>query len=209
LDLNKRVGKRIKNQNFKFKLINSEDEKIIEQIENMEEWLRGQLKEKLKNNCMCMAVLDGNIVAGFNYVSIGEGFIPLLKLKIAIGENEAWSEQITISGEYRRMGLGNELRNQFYKELKKRGVRALYGHRQEFNVASKQSARKYTSEIIVRAEYTQILWDKRLKCIKTKVNGNTKSFDIPHSLENKKETTGQFHTTTDSLLFSTTIEELK
>ena len=132
----------------------------------MEEWLKETFRKKLQDNCLCMVVLDGETVAGFNYVAIGEAYIPLLKLRILTGPTEAWSEQITISSDYRRQGLGGLLRSHFYRELKALGITALYGHRQEFNVASKQSARKFTAGIMVRAEYRSILGFHRLICVK-------------------------------------------
>lgn len=119
------------------------------------------------NHSLCMVVMDGEKLVGFNYAAIGEAYIPLLKLKMVLEPTEAWSEQITISSDYRRQGLGSLLRIHFYQTLKAHGITALYGHRQEFNTASKQSARKFTAGIMVRVEYKRILWNHRLKCIKS------------------------------------------
>lgn len=166
LDLNKSVSQRAQNSKYIFRLIHHDEDNLIDQIEHMEEWLSGSLKNKLQHNCLCMVTLDGDKVIGFNYVAIGEGNIPLLKLKVITGPKEAWSEQITISSEYRKQGLASALRNTLYRELRARGIERLYGHRQEFNVGSKQSARRYTVRVMVRSEYKKILWIQRLKLMK-------------------------------------------
>ena len=167
LDLSKYDQRANQDSKYAFKLITPDEVGLIRQIEEMEEWLKGSFQEKLKRHCLCMVVLDGDEVIGFNYVAVGEAYIPLLNLRIITGPTEAWSEQITVSKDYRRQGLGSQLRSHFYQELKKRGITALYGHRQEFNVASRQSARKFTAGVMVRAEYRRILWMHRLTCTKS------------------------------------------
>jgi ribosomal protein S18 acetylase RimI-like enzyme len=165
LDLNKEIDDNTTTACV-FRLVAPDDRYLIDQIEEMEEWLKGSFRKKLQDNCLCMVVMDGERVIGFNYASIGQGDIPLLKLRILIGPTEAWSEQITISNAYRRQGLGSLLRRRFYHELRSNGITKLYGHRQEFNFASEQSSRKFTRDILVRAEYRRILGFHRLKLTK-------------------------------------------
>ena len=148
------------------KLLATGDDSFINQIEEMEEWLKGSLKARIKTNGLCMALIKRNQVIGFNLATMGEGSIPLLKLRVITSNSEAWSEQITIHKDFRRKGLGTELRSKFYSELKNRGVIALYGHRQEWNIASKRSVRKYTSKELVKAEYTKIFNFERLRYTK-------------------------------------------
>ncbi len=155
--------------NYTFKLLSSKDSDPILQIENMEEWLKGTLSEKLKNNnAFCLAIFDDEKVIGFNYAVVGEGSIPLLHLKVILGPTEAWSEQISISKDYRRKGLANILRHHFYTELKQRGITALYGHRQEFNTASRHSAKKFTSNIMAKVKYQKIVGFHHLIFYKSK-----------------------------------------
>lgn len=165
LDLDRTFGLQAEDENdqYVFRMLDWKDADGISQIEEMEEWLKGTLRRRLKNNCQCMALYDGDTIVGFNYAAVGEGNIPLLKLKVITGPTEAWSEQITISKQYRRKGLANKLRQNFYRELKRNGVTALYGHRQEFNVASRQSAKKFTSHILARVNYTKMFRYNRLK----------------------------------------------
>ena len=153
-----------------FKLLKPEDTIFINQIEEMEEWLEGKVKPKLLAGGMCMAVIQNDRLIGFNLASLGEGFIPLLKLKVITRPDEAWSEQITIHKDYRREGLGSELRNRFYVELRKKGIKALYGHRQEFNITSEKSARRYISKYMVKAEYLSFLHYQRLRYAKLSLN---------------------------------------
>ena len=166
-------------------MIGPEDGTIINQIENVEEWLKGKLRSKLQKNGLCMAILDREKVVGFNLATTGEGLIELLKLKIITKSDEAWSEQITINKDYRRRGLANLLRNHFYEELRNKGIQALYGHRQEFNIASKGSARKYTSTELGIASYLKVLRYHRLFIKKNRLS------DYPASSGNQKFSLGR------------------
>ena len=154
---------KIDSSSFSLILLGPEDNALIDQIEIMEEWLSGALKPLLEANGICMAIVKDKKVVGFNLATLGEGFIALLKLRTKIKENEAWSEQITIHKDFRRKGLANLLRSKFYKELKNRGITALYGHRQVWNVASEKSAKKYTHNVLVMAEYQKILNFEKLR----------------------------------------------
>jgi GNAT superfamily N-acetyltransferase len=136
----------------------------------MEEWLQGEIRNRLSTNGICMVVVRENKVAGFNLATVGEGIIPLLRLRVTTAPDEAWSEQITIAREHRQKGLGSQLRKRFYSELAVRGIKALYGHRQIWNIASEKSARKYTSHTLVRAKYIRVLNYKRLKYFRKKAS---------------------------------------
>ena len=59
----------------------------------------------LKYGGLCVVALDGEKVAGFNLVSFNEVYIPLLELKKKFRKDQAWSEQITVSKDYRKQGL--------------------------------------------------------------------------------------------------------
>ncbi len=142
----------------------------------MEEWLRGELKNSLITNGICMAIIKKNKVAGFNWVTLGEGSIPLLKLRVITKQDEAWSEQITIHKDFRRKGLANQLRTKFYNELKNMGVKALYGHRQGWNIASKMSAQKYTYTELVKADYIKILNIHRFRYAKLTSDQSSEEF---------------------------------
>lgn len=211
LDLNKNVIQRGQNSKYVFRLIHADEANLIAQIEEMEEWLNGSLKKKLLNGCLCMVALDGERVIGFNYVSIGQGNIPLLKLRVITGPTEAWSEQITISSDYRRQGLASALRNHFYRELRAKGITTLYGHRQDFNIASKQSARKYTLNVMVRAEYKRILGIHRLKCAKRLAHlpEETKYFYIKPNAAGSAAGSNYTPPKSNAPLFVARIEDLK
>lgn len=166
LDLKNVHKAEINNIDYRFKMLTVEDDDFINQIENMEEWLKGSIKESLTTNGICFVITKKDKVAGFNWVTLGEGTIPLLKLRVIIKPDEAWSEQITIHKDFRRRGLSNILRTQFYRELKKMGIKALYGHRQVWNISSKMSARKYTYRELVKADYIKIFNKHRLRFAK-------------------------------------------
>ena len=127
---------------FAFKIINKEDTEIVKQIEAMEEWLHGKLEEKLKRKGLCLVILDKERVVGFNLISFGEVYIPLLKLRKVFMQDEAWSEQITIHKDYRQRGLASKLRYRIFLELKKKGIKKLYGGALRNNEPSLKLARK-------------------------------------------------------------------
>ena len=212
LNLNKYVDTETKKSRYVFRLIQPEESQLIDQIEEMEEWLQGKLRNKLQRGCLCMAVMDNDKVIGFNYVSIGDGYIPLLSLRIITGPKQAWSEQITISSDYRRQGLGSLLRSHFYKELRSRGITNLYGHRQEFNIASRQSARKFTAGILARAEYTRVLHLHRLQFFKSVEGRAPKDADnltLTHSGRKKTSAEMPVSKRVDKALFAVKIRDLK
>jgi hypothetical protein len=163
LNLKNVVKKQNIDRGYTFQLINAKDNDYIKQIEKMEEWLKGKIRNRLKTNGICMAVIMDNKVAGFNLATLGEGIIPLLKLRVITKQDEAWSEQITIHRNHRKKGLGGELRTNFYSELTKIGIKALYGHRQVWNIASEKSAKKFTAKILVKAEYIRLFNLQRLR----------------------------------------------
>jgi ribosomal protein S18 acetylase RimI-like enzyme len=166
LDLTKGSEKVFQQNEYKFKLLEAEDASLIKQIEEMEEWLKGVIQKRLSKNAICMVVLKDQKVAGFNLVSVGEVVIPLIKLRVITKPDEVWSEQITIHKDHRRKGLASLLRSQLYKELNKKGFKALYGHRQEWNIVSHKAVRKYILQELVRAEYIKILNHQRLRYTK-------------------------------------------
>ena len=53
----------------------------------------------------------------------------------------AWSEHIAVRKEFRKTGLGAQLRLRIFHELKKIGIRTLYGGTLQSNVASLALAR--------------------------------------------------------------------
>ncbi len=148
---------------FAFKVIDKSDTGIIRQIEDMEEWLKGKVASMLEAGGLCLVVLDGEWVVGFNLVSLGEGRIPLIGLRRDLRENEVWSDQITVSKNYRGKGLGSALRYRIFKELKERGIGKIYGGTQISNLASLNLARKVGFKEIADVQYLKILNKKKLR----------------------------------------------
>jgi L-amino acid N-acyltransferase YncA len=73
----------------------------------------------------------------------------------------AWSEHIAVRKEYRRSGLGAQLRFRIFQELKLRGVRRLYGGTLVTNSASLALARSVGFKEIADVHYRKILSFKR------------------------------------------------
>ena len=150
-----------KHLDLQYKFLEPEDHELIRQIEDMEEWLQGLVAEKLENQSICLAALDKGKVAGFNIVSFGKVYIPLLKLNRDLGEHEAWSEQITVDRLYRRMGLGYDLRRRIFAELKKRKIVKLCGGTLRNNHASLGLARRLGFTEIEDIHYIKLLGFKK------------------------------------------------
>jgi GNAT superfamily N-acetyltransferase len=140
-----------------FRLLNPDDHDAIRQIEENHEWLRGQLKEKIRAGGLCLAAFEGARLAGFNLVGFGEVDIPLLNMRRAFHKGDAWSEHIAVERTVRQKGCGSLLRYRIFDELRKRGYRRLYGGALTSNSASLALARKVGFREIVDIRYTRIL----------------------------------------------------
>lgn len=127
IDLRNWEVREVDRDDFIFQIVDGEDSEIINQIEAMEEWLRGKLKAKVEKGRLCLVALDKEQVAGFNLIAFGEVFLPLDRLRKVFEADEAWSEHITVNKGYRRRGLGSDLRYKVFLELRKIGIKKLYG----------------------------------------------------------------------------------
>ena len=148
---------------FKFKLINTKDTRLISQIEKMEEWLQGKVEGKLQRDGICMVLMERDKVIGFYLAALNEVFIPLLKLKVIIEPSEAWGEQITITKKYRRNLLATELKSKVYSELRKSGIKNIYGHAALYNKVSLKSAEKFKSKHLTAVQYLRFFNYRILK----------------------------------------------
>jgi len=99
--------------------LSENDDDLIQQVENMAEWLKGTLKLKLSVKDLCIVVLDKKKVIGFNLISFGSVFIPLLNKTKKLKNYTAWSEHIAINKDYRQSGLGSLLRYRIFQSLRK------------------------------------------------------------------------------------------
>jgi GNAT superfamily N-acetyltransferase len=127
-----------------FKMLDHQhlDHPALGKIEEMEEWLDGQVKRKLAEGGICLVALSGAEVAGFNLVAFSSVDIPLVRQTRKLGDKEAWSEQITVNRRHRRHGLGTALRYRMLLELRRRGIRRFYGGALLSNAASLALSRK-------------------------------------------------------------------
>ena len=162
-DLQKYVATEKTNSLFEYKFYESQSisEKIINQILALEEWLVDKLNFILKHGGLCVVALDGDKVAGFNLVSFNEVYIPLLELKKKFRKDQAWSEQITVSKDYRKQGLGSILRYKMFNELKNRGYRVLYGGTMWDNWSNIELSKKVGFEIFVKVSFKRLLNQKK------------------------------------------------
>jgi GNAT superfamily N-acetyltransferase len=165
---NARTGQRLHPENtkpavvrgkhdFTFKILTAEDRDAIAQIETIAEWLRGRLREAIAAGQPCLVALDGDRIAGFNLISLDHATIPLVNLTRKLRADCAWSEHIAVGKEYRRAGLGAQLRFRIFRELERWGVRRLYGGTLVSNAASLSLARSVGFEEIADIHYRKFL----------------------------------------------------
>lgn len=162
-----------KKTNFIFKLVSLHDSSIIDHIEQMEEWLQGQLRSMLSEGRLCMAILNNNKVVGFYLASLHETIIPSLKLKVFLKKNEAWGDQITINKGQRRKSLATILRRNIYGELKRIGIEKVFGHIDIDNKPSLKAIDRFPFEIIGILHYRAIFKVLRMKFIRSTKTINT------------------------------------
>jgi GNAT superfamily N-acetyltransferase len=144
-----------------FKIIGSDDQGVIQQIEERYEWLQGHLKKKIEGGGVCLAALQDDRLIGFNLIGFGNVNIPLGGLKRTFRRGDAWSEHIAVQKNARQKGLGSALRYRIFDELRKRGVKRLYGGALRSNLASLTLARKVGFSIIVDVHYLRTLGKRR------------------------------------------------
>jgi GNAT superfamily N-acetyltransferase len=125
----------LNHQNFTFKILTPQNVDMIAQVENIAEWLRGQLKDAIAAGQLCLVALDGGEVVGFNLINFNHATLVLVNLKKKLRRDFAWSEHIAVKKEFRRKRLGSQLRIRIFQELRKRGIRRLYGGRLRSNTA--------------------------------------------------------------------------
>jgi ribosomal protein S18 acetylase RimI-like enzyme len=162
-DLRKYVPNEKTNPSFEYKFYDSHnlDKKVTDQILAMEEWLTDKMESILKYGGLCITALDGEKVAGFNLVSFNEVYVPLLELNKKFRKDQAWSEQITVSKDYRKHGLGSILRYKMFNELKKRGYRSLYGGTMWDNWSNIELSKKVGFEIFVKVSFKRLFNNKK------------------------------------------------
>jgi GNAT superfamily N-acetyltransferase len=138
------------------RLIDAGDTDAIRQIESMEEWLHGEVLGILSHG-LCVVAFDGPRVIGFNLIVFRDAYIPLLNLRKRLRPYQAWSEQITVLKPYRKHELASALRYRVFSELRKRGIRTLYGGTLTSNIPSLSLAAKVGFQTVADVQFLKIL----------------------------------------------------
>ncbi len=145
----------VSNYNFSFEILTARNVDMISQIENIAEWLRGRLTEAILEGQLCLVALDGKQVAGFNLINFDRATLVLVNMEKELRKGTAWSEHIAVKKEFRKTGLGSELRFRIFEELKERGIRRLYGGTLRSNIASLSLARSVGFKEIGDVHYSK------------------------------------------------------
>ena len=147
---------------FTFRVLQPGDRHLISQVEQHADWLRGRLEEKIRQGSMCLVAVSspGNL-AGYNLISFGNVWIPLIETERHFREGLAWSEQIAVNKNFRRRGLASEIRYSVFEKLRQRQVKKLYGGTLSNNFPSLKLARKLGFKEVADVHYYRILNDPR------------------------------------------------
>jgi len=142
---------------FIFRLLSPQDSGLIAQVEDIAEWLHGQMKSRIEAGQLCLVAMDGSKVAGFNLINLQEASMVLVNRRIPLRAGSAWSEHIAVLKEYRRSGLGADLRRSVFEVLRGRGIRRLYGGTLRSNIAALKLTRAVGFKEIGDLHYKKIL----------------------------------------------------
>ena len=145
------------NHKFNFKLLTPKNLDMILQVENTAEWLRGQVKERIAGGQLCLVALDGDNVAGFNLINLEQASLILVNRTKKLRAGSAWSEHIAVQKEFRKSGLGAQLRYRIFEVLKSRGIHRLYGGTLRSNTASLNLTRSVGFKEICDIHYRKFL----------------------------------------------------
>lgn len=143
---------------FAFRIVTAQDADMIAQVESIAEWLRGDLKDRIVAGQLCLVALHREKVVAFNLISFDRTFMRLVNLRKRLRQGNAWSEHITVQKQFRKMGLASQLRQRLFDELKKRGIRRLYGGTLRFNLASLNLARSVGFKEIIDIHYRRFFF---------------------------------------------------
>lgn len=106
--------------------VSYDDSATINEIEIMEEWLKGKLRHKIVSGSHCYVCRYDEQLAGFMLISFGLVYVPLIFLYRYFRKTHAWSEQITVKREYRSLGVSTYLRKFVFNILSDFGTTRLY-----------------------------------------------------------------------------------
>jgi len=165
IDLNKaKVPQDFNPHNFTFKILTVQNVDMIAGVEDIAEWMQGKLKDKIAAGQLCMVALDGNKMAGFNLINFRQATLILVNLQRKLRRGDAWSEHIAVKKEFRRTGLGSQLRYRIFEELRKRGFRRLYGGTLCTNTASLRLTRSVGFTELANIHYQKFFSLERWRC---------------------------------------------
>lgn len=155
-------------EGVEFRFIGEQDQAAVAAIEDNSEWLSGTMMQRLAAGALCLAAFDGGQLAGFNLVSFGAVFMPLVNLSRTFRKDEAWSEQIATVKTFRKKGLASQLRYRIFEELRRRGIRKFYGGALIDNIASLKLARRVGFREFVEIRYTRVLRSRKWRYVKVR-----------------------------------------
>ena len=153
-----RVPKLSAGFDFTFKLVTPQDVHLIAQVENTAEWLRGQVKNRVAAGQLCLVALAGEKVAGFNLINLQQASLILVNRKKKLRPGCAWSEHIAVEKEFRKSGLGSQLRYRIFESLKSQGIRRLYGGTLRSNTVSLKLSKAVGFKEICDIHYRKMLF---------------------------------------------------
>ena len=113
-----------------------------------------------------MVALAGHRIAGFNLISFGNVYIPLMGMTRRFRPCTAWSSHIAVHKDFRKRGLASQIRYAVLRELEEVGCKRLYGGTLSHNIPALKLTRRIGFQEFVDVHYTRALWRRMWRYVR-------------------------------------------
>src|ERR1051325_3933395 len=127
---------------FEFRLLGPDDDTLFRRIESQDSALAANLKSRIEGHDVCLAAFCGDEMAGLHVVAFGQVTLPLVHKQRIFRAGEAWSERLVVAKGFRGQGVATYLRRLAFEELRRRGIKKLYGGTSRSNLSALTAAQK-------------------------------------------------------------------
>lgn len=149
---------------FEFRVLKASDRGLMRQVEREAKTFLGPRELVVEEVGFCLAAVCEDRVAGFNLVAFKGVRLPPVHASRRLRSTEAWSELIFVRNDIRRVGLGSCLRYRSFEELRRRGIRRLYGCALGSDGCALEFASRTGFEEVAEIEYLRLFEGRMLRC---------------------------------------------
>ncbi|KMQ51458.1 hypothetical protein CHISP_1705 [Chitinispirillum alkaliphilum] len=153
-------------KDFVYRFVETHETDLMDQVDNMEEWIG--IRSKLKQGNKCLVCLRDGAVTGFNLIALDTMDIPLIRFKKKLRGGQCFSIQISVHPEHRSCGIGTSLRRELFSRMKTMGYTRLYGGTQLSNKSNRRLSQKVGLREFAFIKYQYFLGFARHKITRIK-----------------------------------------